>query len=810
MRLIECYIENFGKLSDTAFSFDKGLNCIYRENGAGKTTLSAFIMAMLYGLNSDRKQSLDENTRKKYMPWQGGVYGGSLTFMWQDRLYRVERSFGNKISEDKAKVIDVALGKECTEPSPERLGEELFDITAEGFLRTVFLSEKNITDIKEDSVGAKLSRVIGTDGDVGGVTKAEAKLKERMKFYRKTGNKGAIADIEKEISRIDATLGDIERAKKEALAYEKELIELDREIRELEGKMSGVSKKYSESLKHESRDQLISEYKRKLEALERESNELERFERVFHCGVPTDEEIDIAQRYYIEASQIRTTRQDAASPELKSLSEFFDRATDFTELADMKACAEKRERLELELSAIRSKIRLADETLGDELGGNIPTASEVEEHIRALEKKNVLPVILAVLGGISVLSGILLGILLLPLCYIIAALGAILLAIGAVGIVMPKDARKAGALAFASRLNIGDDAHGGLTLLLVRLREREAARARDNERIAAVDAEYEELSRELDAFLTSYDTGGRHGLEAVSFITEKYKSYYELGIAARNNERERTDRDMRLAFLDGEVASFLSKYNLEGSDDPFRELRVMAGAYRQTERDVKKLKDECREFKLLHSIEESELLTTGSAADEGASLSDALTEYKSKIDELRGRQGRLRVGYEAAIEIAENEDVYLSERLELLEKLEEYRENYRILSETVALLDEASSAITSRYIGSTKERFVRYLGAISDDTEGYTIDTSFKLRKYERGNTRDAECYSRGMRDLYTLCLKLALADAMYGGNAPLIILDDPFTTLDDEKLLGAKRLIRSLSENKQVIYFTCSKERVI
>ena len=66
------------------------------------------------------------------------------------------------------------------------------------------------------------------------------------------------------------------------------------------------------------------------------------------------------------------------------------------------------------------------------------------------------------------------------------------------------------------------------------------------------------------------------------------------------------------------------------------------------------------------------------------------------------------------------------------------------------------------------------------------------------------------MRDRYTRCLKLALTDAMYGGNAPLIILDDPFTTLDDDKLEGAKRLIRALSENKQIIYFTCSKERAI
>lgn len=810
MRLIECYIENFGKLSDTTFSFERGLNCIYRENGAGKTTLSAFIMAMLYGLNSDRKQSLDDNTRKKYMPWQGGIYGGSLTFMWQDRLYRVERSFGNKISEDKVRLIDVSLGTECSNPSPERLGEQIFDITAEGFVRTVFLSEKSITDIKEDSVAAKLSKVIGTDGDVGGVTKVIDRLTDRIKYYKKTGNKGAIADTEAEISRIDTRLGEVERAKRDAEIYERELISLDAEIRELEEMRSAVSQKYSENIKRQSRGELIAEYKRRLERLERELDELRRLGVMFKDGVPTDEEIDLAQRCYIEACQLRESRQDREAPELLALEEYFSRATDFEELAKMRTRAERIERIRGEISAIRSKIALADDTLSDELCGNIPTSIEVDKHIQALEKKNITPLVLAVLGGAAVLSGVLLGILLTPVCYLIAAVGAVLLAIGAVGVIMPKDKGKTDAVSFAKRLGIEGDVHSALSALFTKLCEREAAREKDNERIANLESEGLELYNMLDAFLGQYDTEGRQGLSAVAFITEKYKSYYELRVAARNNEKDRTDRDMRLDYLDGRVAELFKKYPVETDDDPFRELRVMASAYKETERIVKRLSDECRDFKLLHTIEDSELVSAENNSDVGSSLSEMLEEYRSRIDELRARQERQKVSYETAIEIVENEDVYLAERAELCEKLNSYRENYCVLTETVALLKAASTAITTKYIGSTEDKFLKYLGAIANDTEGYTVDTGFELHRYERGKTREAESYSRGMRDLYTLCLKLALTDAMYGGNAPLIILDDPFTTLDDDKLEGAKRLIRSLSENKQVIYFTCSKERVI
>ncbi|MBQ3516575.1 MAG: AAA family ATPase, partial [Lachnospiraceae bacterium] len=50
MRLVSCYIENFGKLHRFSYDFQEGLNVICEENGWGKTTLAAFLKAMFYGM----------------------------------------------------------------------------------------------------------------------------------------------------------------------------------------------------------------------------------------------------------------------------------------------------------------------------------------------------------------------------------------------------------------------------------------------------------------------------------------------------------------------------------------------------------------------------------------------------------------------------------------------------------------------------------------------------------------------------------------------------------------------------------------
>jgi uncharacterized protein YhaN len=80
----------------------------------------------------------------------------------------------------------------------------------------------------------------------------------------------------------------------------------------------------------------------------------------------------------------------------------------------------------------------------------------------------------------------------------------------------------------------------------------------------------------------------------------------------------------------------------------------------------------------------------------------------------------------------------------------------------------------------------------------------------EHGVLRSMQFYSEGMNDLLALCLRLAVSDVLIRGEAPPLILDDPFVNLDDESTERAKRLIRALSKTRQIVYFTCKSERTL
>ena len=74
-----------------------------------------------------------------------------------------------------------------------------------------------------------------------------------------------------------------------------------------------------------------------------------------------------------------------------------------------------------------------------------------------------------------------------------------------------------------------------------------------------------------------------------------------------------------------------------------------------------------------------------------------------------------------------------------------------------------------------------------------------------------AHVSSKGTRELYALALRLALIDALYkDGEAPPIILDDPFSLFDDERLKQASQLIKDISNQRQIIYTTPHKSRLI
>lgn len=220
MRLISCYVDGFGKLNETAVDFHEGCNTFIRENGWGKSTLVAFLRVMFYGFDGETKRNDMENERRRYRPWAGGVYGGELVFETGGRVYRLQRVFGARKSEDTFALYDMeanALSRDFT----ENIGEELFGIDVGTFARTVYIGQRDAVTWATDGLAAKLGNVAAGTDDIRNYELAAKRLKDeinRMSPARKTGEiyrlRSQLADMKDEARRIDDINRRIELTKK--------------------------------------------------------------------------------------------------------------------------------------------------------------------------------------------------------------------------------------------------------------------------------------------------------------------------------------------------------------------------------------------------------------------------------------------------------------------------------------------------------------------------------------------------------------------------------------------------------------------
>ena len=125
------------------------------------------------------------------------------------------------------------------------------------------------------------------------------------------------------------------------------------------------------------------------------------------------------------------------------------------------------------------------------------------------------------------------------------------------------------------------------------------------------------------------------------------------------------------------------------------------------------------------------------------------------------------------------------------------------------ILLRARSNMATRYLEPAQKSMRRYAeimglenfaGALRLAENGVPVTE-------DEGGIRELGYYSAGLQDLFGLCLRFALAENIFptGG---VLILDDPFVNLDDDKTERAKTLLYSLSEKYQILYLTCKQER--
>ncbi len=286
MQIHRLHIENFGKLCDFSLELQEGLNVIRADNGWGKSTLGAFLKAMFYGLACTTKRSLKENERKRYLPWQGGAFGGSLEFEAAGKCYRAERFFGTKDREDTFKLYSLETGLESGDYSAH-LGEELFHLDLAAFERSSFFAQQDFKTAANGSLDARLSHVEEATGDAESYEKSVASLEKRRKFYQKTGERGELARLAQRRRELLSELDECHRQEAAAAECRERLFvknsetqKLSREISEQEEKLRVVQAYQTKAAKKGQYDFLEAQARKKEEELQQIGVELARFERV--------------------------------------------------------------------------------------------------------------------------------------------------------------------------------------------------------------------------------------------------------------------------------------------------------------------------------------------------------------------------------------------------------------------------------------------------------------------------------------------------------------------------------------------------
>ena len=199
-------------------------------------------------------------------------------------------------------------------------------------------------------------------------------------------------------------------------------------------------------------------------------------------------------------------------------------------------------------------------------------------------------------------------------------------------------------------------------------------------------------------------------------------------------------------------------------------------------------------------------------------INEKIRHRKNKVEEGMSvyMAGNMRLG-EYARELAElklRRQEIAAVKASLADKkkaLDDDLHRYELNVKAYELLGEARDTFAVGHSAPVMEAFDRYYECVTGEPAGNVqAAPDMTIRYREQGMYRDSQTLSSGLADILGVCVRVAIVDSMYQDEKPMLIMDDPFVNLDDRNMAGAKKFVEKISEKYQILYFTCSQNRVL
>lgn len=255
----EIRIRSYGKLKEQIWQLGPGVQLIYGDNEAGKSTAVSFVRAMLYGLPVGRSRSLLENDRRRYRPWSGEDFSGSLTWRMADgRRYTVTRSFGRTPQKDRVQVVDADTG--ARQPwLEENMGAQLFGISAETFENTAMIRQDGGKVERSDELVNKVSNLVTSAQENVGYDSTSRALKARRDALRRErGHNGTLDELEQQAGQLRQRLSEMQQAYDSCLDWMDELNQVEHQLQQASSQLEG----YKDDIRRREMQQQAEDYER--------------------------------------------------------------------------------------------------------------------------------------------------------------------------------------------------------------------------------------------------------------------------------------------------------------------------------------------------------------------------------------------------------------------------------------------------------------------------------------------------------------------------------------------------------------------
>lgn len=283
----------------------------------------------------------------------------------------------------------------------------------------------------------------------------------------------------------------------------------------------------------------------------------------------------------------------------------------------------------------------------------------------------------------------------------------------------------------------------------------------------------------------------------------KNKTINPLNEHILSREKELSEYNEIKSKCENVLNEFVSLFNFNGLEykDALNKIKNNISDFENVNAEILRIQNDIKNTAINKVLDEK---TLGINADEVSaklkSLNDILSIRERERGDLIASIKTLEDKIDGIVDL-ETQLGVLEEKHNLL------KDELEAINYAIEFLTKADENIKAKYRFPLENSLNKYLQLLGG---GYsaTIDVDLNVNVLEKGAQKSTEYYSEGLKNLFELCKRFALIDVLFKNEKPFIMLDDPFSNFDKDRINSSLKLLNELKNEYQIIYFVCHDSR--